>query len=106
MAGDQLDQFITEMLEAKKLSGLDDNVREQLVADLKQELLDQINRVLIDALPDDKLDQLNTMLEDDGKSDNEIQQFVASSGIDVQGLTVRTMLDFRALYLQTAEERG
>ncbi len=105
MAGDELDRFVAEILEAKKLSGLDDNVRAQLVSDLKQQLLDQINRALIDALPDDKLDQFNVLLEDDSNSDEAVQQFIMDSGVDVRRITVQTMLTFRSLYLETPGDK-
>lgn len=104
--GDELDRFVIDMLEAKQLSGVDDNVRAQLVDDLKQELLDQINRALIDALPDDKLDHLNSLLEDESVPDGAIQQFMMDSGIDVKRVTAETMLTFRGLYLQSEEERN
>lgn len=106
MAGDELDRFVAEILEAKKLSGVTDDVREQLIGDLKQQLLDQINRALINALPESKLDELNRMLEDEAIPDDAIQQFIVNSGIDVKRVTVDTMLAFRGLYLQSAEERN
>lgn len=105
MAGDELDKFIADILEAKQLSGVDDLVRDQLISDLKNSLLDQINRALINALPEDKLDELNTMLEDDSVADEAVQQFIMDSGVNVQRVTVETMLAFRSLYLQTPEER-
>lgn len=105
MAGDDLDKFVADILEAKQLSGVDDLVRDQLISDLKSSLLDQINRALINALPEDKLDELNAKLEDDSVTDETIQQFIMDSGVDVQRVTVETMLAFRSLYLQTPEER-
>jgi hypothetical protein len=99
MAGDELSQFIQGILAEKQLSGIDDNVREQLVADLQQRLLDQINRALIDALPDDKIEAFNRMLDDESLTDEQVQQFIAASGVDVQRVTIQTMLRFRDLYL-------
>lgn len=106
MSGDELDKFIGDILEAKQLSGVDDEVRTQLIADLKQQMLDQINRALIDALPEEKLDEFNALLEDEASSDESIQSFIMNSGVDVNKVTVATMLRFRELYLQSAEDRA
>jgi predicted methyltransferase len=106
MTGDDLDRFISDILEAKKLSGVDADVRTQLIGDLKQQLLDQINRALIDALPEDKLDQFNILLEDPSTTDESIQSFIATNGVDVTRVTAQTMLRFRDLYLEPAEDRA
>ncbi len=103
MAGNELTQFIRDILAEKQLSGVDDEVREQLVSDLTSRLLDQINRALIDALPDDKLQEFNAMLDDEAVSDEAVQQFIATSGVNVQQVTIQTMLRFRDLYLGKAD---
>jgi hypothetical protein len=106
MSGDELDKFIGDILEAKKLSGFDDDVRVQLIADLKQQLLDQINRAIINALPEDKLDEFNALLEDPNNTDESIQSFIMNSGVNINRVTTTTMLRFRELYLQSAEDRA
>jgi hypothetical protein len=106
MNGDELDQFIGGILDAKKLSGIDQDVRAQLVTDLKQQLLDQINRALIGALSEDKLDEFNTLLEDPKTTDETVQTFITTSGVDIDRVTAKTMLQFRDLYLQSAEDRA
>lgn len=103
MAGDELDRFINEMLEAKKLSGVTDDVRSQLVSDLKQRLYDQINRALIDALPDEKMDEFERLLDDASLDDGSIQQFIINSGVDVKRVTTATMLRFYDLYVNPKE---
>jgi len=106
MAGDELDKFVEEILEAKKLPGvIDDEVRQQLHADLKNNLLDQINKALINALPEEKIDELNALLDDDLVTEEKVQKLIAQSGIDVQRITTQTMILFRSLYLETASER-
>jgi hypothetical protein len=102
--GDEMDAFINQILDAKQLSGVTDEVRTQLVADLKQRLLDQINRALIDALPDEKIEAFNTLLDDDAIDDVTVQQFITDSGVDVKRVTLRTMLQFSELYLGTPKE--
>lgn len=105
MVDDELDKFIGEILTKKNLSGITDDVRAQLVTDMKERLLDQINRALVEALPDDKLEEFNNLLDSGDVNDDEVQQFISQSGVDVKKTTIATMLLFRDLYLQTAEER-
>jgi len=102
MAGDQLDQFILDILEQKQLPGITPEVKAQLVTDLKQRLLDQIDRAIIDALPDDKMDQFNDLL-DNSADDAQVQEFMVSAGVDVKQVAIDTMLRFRSLYLGTRE---
>ncbi len=98
---DELDNFISSILEAKQLSGVNDDVRANLIEDMRGRLLDQINRALIDSMPDDKIDQFNDLLEQDGVSDEQLQQFIKDSGVDIPTVTASTMLRFRELYLGT-----
>lgn len=105
MQGDELDQFIADILTAKQLSGVTDEVRVQLTADLKERLLDQINRALINALDDEQIAQFNALLDDSSTDDQAAQQFIVNSGVDVRQVTAKTMLRFRDLYLNpNAEE--
>ncbi len=105
MAQDELDKFIEDILVAKNLSGMSDEVKMQLISDLKARLLDQINRALIEALPDDKLDEFNLLLDSGNVSDESLQQFIIQSGVNIQQVTAKTMLLFRDLYLQTSDQR-
>lgn len=103
---DELDNFISSILDAKQLSGVTDDVRADLVEDMRDRLLDQINRALIDSMPDDKIDQFNSLLEQDGVSDEQLQQFITDSGVDIPTVTAATMLRFRELYLVTNNTRA
>lgn len=105
MSDDVFDKFLEEILEAKKLSGVDPDVHNQLMNDLRDSLADQINRAVLNALPEDKLEEFNNLLDDPAFDDEKSQAFIASTGIDVRKITIETMLTFRDLYLQTPEER-
>ena len=98
MESDPLAAFIGEMLDAKKLEGLDDEVRQQLAQDLQTRLIDQIDQAIIEHMPEDKVDGLNELLDRDAPED-EVHAYVASSGVDAQGVTLETMLRFRDLYI-------
>lgn len=106
MVGDELDVFIDELLEDKQLSGLDSDVRTQLVSDLKRRLLSQVDHAVVDALPTEKVDELNELLDTPGVDDARIHEFVQTSGVDIQRVTLETMIRFRDLYLQTPQERA
>ena len=101
-----LDKFINEILLTKGLSLPNDEVCLQLVSDLKKRLIEQINRALIAALPEDKMSELNTALEKTEIEGDEIRNIIENSGIDTKTITVKTMLKFRGLYLETPLERG
>lgn len=97
--GDPFEQFVSGMLDSKGWSSrVDEDGRKQLEEDLKTRLMDQIDRAVIEELPEDKVDGLNELFDKEA-SDEEIQAYIAASGVDVQGVTLRTMLRFRELYL-------
>ena len=106
MAVDELDQFVEEMVTAKGLSGLTDEVRQQLVSDMKHQLLDQINRALINELPEDRVAQFDTMLDDSSIDATALQRFIVDAGVDVQKVTARTMLQFRDLYIRPQSQKA
>lgn len=96
---DPFTTFIKEMLSAKAWNQqVSDEVKTQLESDLRSRLMDQIDQAVIEALPDDKVDGLNELLDREASAE-EVQQYIATSGVDVQRITTETMLRFRDLYL-------
>lgn len=93
-----IDKFIKDLLYAKDLNGVDDEVHQQLEQDLKTRLLDQIDRAIIEALPEDKLSGFNALL-DNNSTAQDVQKYIIECGVDTQKVTLETMLRFRALYL-------
>ena len=98
MNQDALSKFISEIIDAKGYKTLDSDVRRQLEQDLKNRLLDQIDRAVLEALPENKIDGFNDLL-DRNASQQEVQQYIANSGVDTKKITLETMLRFRSLYL-------
>ena len=98
MNQDALSKFISDIIDAKGYKTLDSDVRRQLEQDLKNRLLDQIDRAVLEALPENKIDGFNNLL-DRGASQQEVQQYIATSGVDTKKITLETMLRFRSLYL-------
>lgn len=93
-----IDDFINELLVAKKFDGLGDGVREQVRLDLLSRLSDQIDRAVIDAMSDSQIDTFTEMI-DRGASQQELQAYIVQSGVDIERVTLETMLRFRSLYI-------
>lgn len=103
---DPFTTFIKEMLDAKEWSQqVSDEVKAQLESDLRSQLMDQIDRAVINELPEDKVDGLNELLDRE-VPEEELQQYIATSGVDVQRITTEAMLRFRDLYLGTSGTNG
>ncbi|HBO64675.1 TPA: hypothetical protein DD425_01810 [Candidatus Saccharibacteria bacterium] len=102
---DQLDQFIKDIIDAKKLPGITDEAKAGLLEEMRDGLLDKINRALIEALPEEKVNEFNQLLDTPDVSDEQVQLFIEQSGVDTQKVTAQAMLEFRNLYLQGSAER-
>lgn len=102
---DQLDTFIHDIIEAKQLAGITDEARQGLIEEMRDRLLDTINRSLVEALPEEKVEEFSTLLDNESVTDEEVQTFIAQSGVDVERVTAKAMLAFRDLYLQSAPDR-
>ena len=103
---DQLDTFIKDIIDAKQLPGITEEAKVGLIEEMRERLLDQINRALIEALPEEKTVEFSTLLDNENITDEEVQAFIANSGVDVEKVTAKTMLAFRGLYLQNQSERA
>lgn len=99
MVDEKLSQFLDEIIKAKNLPGITTEVHEQLRADMMAKLTDQINAALVQALNSEQTEQLNYMLDQEGVTDEQVQQFFASSGLNTEKIAAQTMLRFRSLYL-------
>ena len=96
---DPLNKFIDDMLASKSWNTtIDEDAKKQLAEDLKNRLLDQIDQAVISALPEDRIDGLNELLDKEVQ-DEEVSEYIANSGVDVQRVTTQAMLRFRELNL-------
>jgi len=103
---DQLQTFIREIIDAKQLPGLTEEAKQHLSDEMQEVLIDQINRALIEALPDEKMDAFSALIDTEEVTDEQVQGFIAQSGVDIEKVTAKTMLAFRELYLQTPSQRA
>lgn len=103
MAGqDPVDLFIEQIVDQKNLAGVTPEIKQQVVTELKGRLMDQIDRAMIDSLNSEQLDKFNTLLDNQNTTDQQLQDFFATSGIDSQQVALDTMLKFREFYLGAA----
>jgi hypothetical protein len=103
---DKLDEFIAQIIDAKQLPGLTEEVRTDLIADLRKQLLNMIDRALVESLSDEDIDAFTEYMEQADLPDDAAERFLADHGVDVEKVTARVMLQFRDAYLQTYEERN
>lgn len=96
---ENVEQFIDQLITDKGISGLTDEVRAELRTDLMQRLMDQVDRAVINALPEEKAIELSEKVDDENFGDDEVNEFIRNSGVDVQRISLETMLKFRELYL-------
>ena len=100
---EQIHEFMNQLLTDKGITGIEDDVRQRLIEDMTTMLLDQIDQNAIAALPDDKADELNAKLESGELKDEQVADFMAEAGVDLQQISLTTMIQFRELYLGTAD---
>lgn len=103
---DQLDAFIKEIIDTKQLPGITEEAKSGLLEEMRERLLDMINHALIDSIPDNQMESFSALLDQEGVSDEQVQQFITSSGVDVEKVTAQTMLAFRDLYLRPVAGRS
>ena len=104
MEGNELDQFVNQLIEDKNITGLTPEGREQVANELKELVTDEINRAVLTAMPDSKLDELSALMDSGDFTSDDMQKFIAESGVDLKQITTETLLYFRAFYLGNEQE--
>ncbi len=96
---DTLDTFIDEIIEAKNLSGITEDGKAAIRDEMRDRILDLINRSLIEALPEDKVSGFSELLDKEGLTQEEVQSYILSSGVNVEQVTQQVLVTFRDSYL-------
>lgn len=99
-ADKELDQFMSDLIDEKKLDGVDAEIKQDLIEDMKERFADILDRRMVDALPDDKVEGFNDLLDQDDVDNATLQQYLLDAGVEVQQLAVQTLLEFREIYLR------
>jgi hypothetical protein len=102
---EQLDTFIKDIIDAKQLPGITDEAKSGLVEEMRDRLIELINRAMVESLPEDKVAGFSALLDVETTTSDDVQNYIVASGVDVEKVTAKTMLDFRDLYLQPASQR-
>ena len=63
MQSEELKKYVTEIIEQKKLSGVDQDIKDKLIDDLTNRLQEQINRALINALNDEQFKEFEKLVD-------------------------------------------
>lgn len=96
---DELEQFVRQIIKEKGYTGLDSEVEDMMAQELKQQLIEQINRSIIEELPDEKIDELERKLDSGEMAPEQIQQFAADNGVDINATVTKALIFFRGFYL-------
>ena len=98
-----VDEFIEQLLADKGITDVEPEVREELVAEMKERLMDQINKAAIMQLSEEKAAELAEKVDDPNFTNEQMTEFMQSSGVNLTEIALDTMLKFRNFYLETGE---
>lgn len=93
---EKIEEFCEKLVREKGLE-LDEEEMKEAKRDMAERLLAQIQRAEIDALPEEKVKELAEKIDE--MEPQEIEQFVADSGVDVEEEALAVMMQFRNLFL-------
>lgn len=94
-----MEAFVHQMVADKGLLEEDQKQNGKIQQELRTQLDEVMDRSLIDALPEEKLAELDKML-DAGATDDEIENFFDTAGVDFEAAMRGTMEEFRRQYLE------
>jgi hypothetical protein len=98
--GQNLDQYIDNLIDQKGYPDLTPEVREELRSDLRMRLNDFIMARIIAAFSEEDLDTFEQMLNEN-KSQEELQQFAVDHIQDFTTFLTDILLEFQGVYLGT-----
>lgn len=96
-----IDDFITSLLDDKGITDVSADARQELEADLKHRLIDQINKAAIMELSEDKAAELAKLIDNPDFTPEKMTDFMQNSGVNLTEIALDTMLKFRNFYLGT-----
>lgn len=95
----ELDRFIETIVRDKHYATTSDEVKAQIKEDMKRELLYQIDRSVISQLTTKQINKFGDLCDNPNTKPEDIQNFIASSGVDTRRIAIQTMLKFGQYYL-------
>ena len=97
MQNQELRKFVQNIVEEKKLTGVEQDVIDELVDDLSKRLEAQINRALIDELTDEQFKEFEGLV--DQEDTQKLSTYFTDKGVPVQNIVTNVMTKFRIAYL-------
>lgn len=93
-----LDQFVTKLLEAKGIFGLDQEAMNKMKGELLTRLSDWLNMAVVKALPENVMPEAEKLL--DAGDVNGLQALFQKEIPDLQQILTQEMLKFKDVYLK------
>ncbi|MCR5572955.1 MAG: hypothetical protein K6F57_04265 [Candidatus Saccharibacteria bacterium] len=99
---EKMHEFMGNLLDQRGITDIDEDARQHLIEDMTELLMEQIDRAAIEALPEDKAIELANGLDDGSIKQEDVPKFMTDAGLNLEEISMITMLRFRDLYLGTA----
>ena len=106
---EKIHEFIGNLLDQKGITDIEEDARQHLIEDMTELLMQQIDRAAIDALSEEKAIELANGLDDGSIKQEDVPKFMTDAGLNLEEISMITMLQFRDLYLgvtQAPEQEG
>lgn len=91
-------EFVENLLEARGIEGIDEDVRQELREELLRMLESKINRAVIQSLNSEQLTEFEHLL--DTNQIDKMAPFLEDKGVNLTSLVARCMIDLRKSYLR------
>ena len=96
---EKIHEFIGNLLDQKGITDIEEDARQHLIEDMTELLMQQIDRAAIDALSEEKAIELANGLDDGSIKQEDVPKFMTDAGLNLEEISMITMLQFRDLYL-------
>ncbi|MFA5184384.1 MAG: DUF5663 domain-containing protein [Patescibacteria group bacterium] len=92
-----LEQFVSRLLEEKKLVSLELEVLKQAKEDLLSKAEDKVKAAIFDNIPGDKLEEFSRVME--ANDEAKLQSFIQAAVPNLEQVVAQALLEFRTAYL-------
>jgi hypothetical protein len=96
---ENLDKFINQLIEDKKLGGLTAENRPYIIEDLRNRVTQQVYVAVLDALPDKSFDEFEKESTQTNPDPKRLQEIILNSGVDSGKIIAEALVRFRSLYI-------
>ena len=92
-------KFVTDLIDEKKPSYLNDTNRQAVIESLLEDLNEEIDRHLVNQLDESTQKELEKLLDNEEMGPKELDDFMAKSIPNIESEVATVMLNFREAYL-------